>query len=239
VCHICVCILQETDRMNADIEEQIGADNHLMLLRDEETGSLLLTADCCEDTPSLPRMKRKTSMTWARKKANVSSNATIATAKKRNVSTDRPLRWKKKVAASINRPPRARRKKAVKLDRTADSEGKRYSCAECGRSYMQASSLRTHMRYHSGERPFSCTYCSKSFVQSGHLTSHLRLHTGERRHACDICDKRFGAAGDLKVTVLLSEINDYLKCWQQVFHFLRVVFALKFWWWQISHEDKQ
>jgi len=95
-----------------------------------------------------------------------------------------------------------------KVERGDDSEEKKqYECDECGKSYKQSSSLITHKRLHSGQRPFRCVHCHKTFVQSGHLTSHLRLHTGIKPHACNVCGKRFGSTGDLKVTYLLIYFN--------------------------------
>jgi len=192
--------------MSAESEEVIITENEPTVLTDddiEETGSLLLTAVCCEDPPFVPRLRvSKSNKTAAqtRKKRNSALSPANATA---NSSVQR----KKKVITSIN-PPAQAKKKAVKLGEGTDSDGKRqYRCSLCSKCYQQPSSLLTHMRLHTGERPFTCKVCGKSFVQSGHLTSHMRLHTGERPHACTVCDKRFGAAGDLKVSMFKRNFN--------------------------------
>lgn len=177
--------------------EVIGTDNLEVNLSDEDlqdTGSLLLTADCCEEAPSALEIESAmsvTARTW--RSGGLSSNATM---RKHNVTdgaSDLKVRASRKPMVRI---------KQNKMEGKAECP-KQFSCSVCGKSYMQASSLQTHMRYHTGERPYHCTQCGRTFVQSGHLTSHLRLHTGERNHVCTVCDKRFGAAGDLKVTARL------------------------------------
>ena len=202
--------LQKTVTMSAEIQEAIGIKCEPPTLPNddaEETGTLLLTA-VCEEPPSLPRFKANASdkdSTTTRKKAKKSVDNSPA--KKCNVKAEPSAPRKKRV--NVNRPVRAK-KEAVKSGgaSTCNSEEvKQYTCSVCNKSYLQASSLLTHMRLHTGERPFSCKDCGKTFIQSGHLTSHMRRHTGVRAHACDVCGKRFGAAGDLKVKKVLEGVQ--------------------------------
>jgi len=165
----------------------------------EETGSLLLTADSCEEPPLLPRLRvnstpNKTSVIVRKKSGNNS-----APGKKTNTSDVDPSTGRR----NVNRAERVKDGKVAKSSggRKEGVKKQAHECLQCGKSYMQTSSLVTHMRLHTGERPYECLQCGKTFIQSGHLTSHMRHHTGERPHACSVCDKRFGAASDLKVTL--------------------------------------
>lgn len=51
-------------------------------------------------------------------------------------------------------------------------------CSICGRNYARPSTLKTHLRTHTNERPFKCNVCHKTFSQAANLTAHQRVHTG-------------------------------------------------------------
>ena len=68
-----------------------------------------------------------------------------------------------------------------KLDKKVKSvDGKNGNlCLLCGKSYARPSTLKTHLRTHSNERPFRCSTCFKSFSQAANLTAHQRVHSGK------------------------------------------------------------
>lgn len=61
---------------------------------------------------------------------------------------------------------------------------RRNQCHVCGRNYARPSTLKTHLRTHTNERPFKCNVCLKTFSQAANLTAHQRVHTGRLRCGC-------------------------------------------------------
>jgi len=67
------------------------------------------------------------------------------------------------------------------------------SCPICGKTFLQNSNFRNHVRTHSDARPYVCLVCLIGFKECYHLKKHtLFKHSpGQLNEACRLCGKRF------------------------------------------------
>ncbi|XP_039490151.1 zinc finger protein 2 isoform X1 [Drosophila santomea] len=68
---------------------------------------------------------------------------------------------------------------------------KPFVCNICGKSFTQNANLRQHKLRHSETKSFKCELCPHSFVTKAELTSHARTHTGDKPFECEVCLARF------------------------------------------------
>lgn len=76
---------------------------------------------------------------------------------------------------------------------------KPFICTICGRGFSQNTNLKQHLRRHTQVKPFRCDHetCSASFVSKGELDSHSRTHTGAHPFSCDQCGTGFTTSSSL------------------------------------------
>ncbi|XP_066994393.2 transcription factor Clamp isoform X3 [Anabrus simplex] len=75
---------------------------------------------------------------------------------------------------------------------------KLFQCKVCDAEFSRYSSLWSHKRLHSGERPFKCETCGLAFAKPAYLKNHSRVHTGEKPYGCSTCGMRFSQSPHLK-----------------------------------------
>nr|XP_046237521.1 zinc finger and BTB domain-containing protein 40 [Scatophagus argus] len=137
-------------------------------------------------------------------------------------------RVKKKVACDLCGRNFAHPSGMIYHKRTEHFEEKPFACEDCGAKFGANSSLKNHMRLHTGEKPYHCKHCDMSFsvaaalayhtkkkhsegkmyvcqyckavfAQSIELTRHVRTHTGDRPYVCRECGKGYSQASGLTV----------------------------------------
>ncbi|XP_019745790.1 LOW QUALITY PROTEIN: zinc finger protein 271-like [Hippocampus comes] len=66
-----------------------------------------------------------------------------------------------------------------------------WTCSECGETFSQRSSLKSHASCHAGDKPLSCWFCARVFKHRSALERHTRIHMGEKPFSCSLCGSTF------------------------------------------------
>ncbi|CAL4177199.1 unnamed protein product [Meganyctiphanes norvegica] len=80
---------------------------------------------------------------------------------------------------------------------------KYHTCQYCLKNFSSSTSLKCHIRIHTGEKPYSCTFCPYSSISKSNVKKHIRIHTGEKPFLCPHCNYRTSDKSHLNTHILI------------------------------------
>ncbi|TTB85616.1 Zinc finger and BTB domain-containing protein 40 [Bagarius yarrelli] len=99
--------------------------------------------------------------------------------------------------------------------RTEHLEERPYECEECGVKFAANSSLKNHMRLHTGEKPYHCKHCDMSFAVAAALSYHTKKKHAEDiadPHDCQKCRVSLGSLEKLREHILEVHPKEMHQC---------------------------
>lgn len=88
------------------------------------------------------------------------------------------------------------------------TQGKKFQCQYCSKSYFMRNLWMTHVRQHLGESPHHCKVCNQGFSSKYALVVHERIHTGEKPYKCKQCEAAFAQKTSLDVHMKKHQKGD-------------------------------
>ena len=82
------------------------------------------------------------------------------------------------------------------------SKKRPFKCDQCSKTYKTNGHLKDHIEIqHLNIKRFQCKYCLKKFGRISTLKSHIKTHTGEKNYKCHIegCNKFFAEKGNMEI----------------------------------------
>ena len=70
-------------------------------------------------------------------------------------------------------------------------------CKQCVYACSDTSSLKKHFKIHSGEKSNKCNQCDYASAYAHHLRTHLKTHNREKSNKCNQCDFASSQTSDL------------------------------------------
>lgn len=108
---------------------------------------------------------------------------------------------------------------SLTLHKKGHANVRRFVCDLCGKSFVRAHGLQSHLLSHSTLTPFSCDYnsCGKQFKNAIMLRNHQRRHLGIKKFVCSHaeCGKEFITSAELNTHIRShtgSKVGDYCLC---------------------------